>query len=529
MVLAGLAVWAGFLPLTQAAVPWIYSWDSAAYIEAAQSIRAGRGVLQRVFEGLGSNIWMPMSWWPPGYSMLVAGLHWLGLPAPTACIAVAGIKGAFAVVILAVIALRLFHWALALPLTLVVAASVAFQKVSVQCMSDTSFFVFVLASLACLIFWATGPKASMRLIFGAGVFAGAAWATRNAGLALFAATALFHLSLLTALPLRRVLKMGLAWAAGVAVCGLPLVAHNIAVFGKVNPYHMAPSELSLMHNLRRAVQVVVGDLTTSHWLAAAVSGRLVILAVAAGLVLAVAAGLVWRRGITAAAAARLIEANRLQILLLAYAVAYAAIVVMARTKYRWGEEIDPRHMFQIYWPLWVCAALWGRALLARRSWTGGRAVAVLALAFAGGAALQARQLVHYTADPAPRRETMEARVGAQACAYIRERASPRMIVLSTRAEILRVACGANARKIPPIDQYYKLSPISRQQLYDVAERGLLWGVVIEDTDLARRGGLGPMFEDMIDHPENWEGFQRVHPAGPALILEWRGRTPARDA
>src|SRR5713101_3461444 len=88
VALVSLAVWIAFLPPTLAHNPWIYSWDSAAYIETAQSVLAGRGLVHRPIWGLSPDIWVPIAFWPPGYPILIALAQLIGLATPPPCLAV---------------------------------------------------------------------------------------------------------------------------------------------------------------------------------------------------------------------------------------------------------------------------------------------------------------------------------------------------------------------------------------------------------------------------------------------------------
>lgn len=527
VVAAALVLWALFLPGTYGASPWIFSWDSAAYIEAADSIRAGRGVYQRIYEGLGTEIYEPMTWWPPGFPMLIAFAQSFGLSAMDACRAVAGVDGAIGVAILALIALRLFRWEVALPLTATIAITVAYQKVSVQCMSDTSYFAVIAASLGCLIFWTTSEKGRLGWVFAAGVLAGASWATRNTGLAVFAASFLFIALHALWLDRKQVLKTAGIWAAGVAVLSIPLIAHNLIVLGAINAYYMPRSELSLLHNIRRAVQVVAEDLTTFEFIGNLAGQRVLILAGVALAAMVAAAFFFFRGGDALKKARLLVRDNRIQILLLAYAGAYAAVVILARTQYRWGEEIDPRHMQQIYWPLLVSLAMWGAAWASRLPASVVWQRLAVSLVCSVLVLLQVRNTFAYAAQPSQRFDSMEALVGAEACDHIKTNIAATQVILSSRADLVRMHCNANARKIPLVEQYYKVPEITRDELYRAARSGLLWGIVIEDTALAKAGGMGPMFKDFAENPDAQPGFVRVAPKGPSVLLEWRGEAAAQ--
>src|SRR5712692_7949953 len=193
VALVGLAVWVAFLPPTLAHNPWIYSWDSAAYIETAQSILAGRGLVHRPIWGLSPDIWVPIAFWPPGYPILIALAQLIGLSTPPPCLAVSlGSSGIF-VILMAYVCCQLFPWTVALPILLVTISMPAFLYISTSCLSDASYLTFAMGSLACLSAWSLHSKRSWWWLTAAGLLAGTSWSTRYVGLALFAATACFLL------------------------------------------------------------------------------------------------------------------------------------------------------------------------------------------------------------------------------------------------------------------------------------------------------------------------------------------------
>jgi hypothetical protein len=519
VIIIGMMVWAVFLPKTFAHNAWIYSWDSAAYIETAESLLAGRGLMQRVIQGFEPEIWQPTNWWPPGYPILIAAVQLFGISGTTSCVVVAVVAGALSLLLVTIVYLRLFHWSLALPMTIAVGASVPFQKISSQCMSDTSYFAFAVASALCLIMWSTSLHASRLWIFGAGLFAGAAWVTRNVGLALFAATGLFFLAHYWSRLDQLVKHIG-SWLMGVSVCGLPLLIYNLVTFGRLTPYEMPASELTLLHNVRRAVSVVVNDMTGAwlfgQWF------RILVFAVALMIVLAVTY-YGSKRSSFVSLCKRLpytLARHQLQIFLLAYALFYSAVVIAARTRYRWGEEIDPRHMVQIYWALWICLAMWGIGLLATLNVSGMLVRVCPAAVFCFVAALQAFNQWHFIAQSVVRLDTVEGGVGASACSYLKGAVTPQQIVLSTDAHILRIYCDVNARKIPPIAQYYVLDPLTRADIRRLGDSGFLWGLVVENTESALEGKYDALVKEIIKHPERFPELRRVPLDSPAVVLKY---------
>ncbi|HET7535595.1 MAG TPA: hypothetical protein VFJ90_04020, partial [Candidatus Didemnitutus sp.] len=174
VVLIALAAWVAFLPAVYARAE-IFTWDSAAYIDCARSILAGRGFMQRVIDGFGPEIWQPIVWWPPGYPLLIAAVASLGIDVLSAGVLVAIVSAAMAVALFCGIALRLFHWSIALPLTLGIAVMPAFLQISVTCMSDASYFALAAGSTLLLLHWSQGEGNSLRPLLVAGLLVGWSW------------------------------------------------------------------------------------------------------------------------------------------------------------------------------------------------------------------------------------------------------------------------------------------------------------------------------------------------------------------
>jgi hypothetical protein len=518
VLLIGIASFAIFLPGTHARNTWIYSWDSAPYLEAAKNFFEGRGFIHRVTFGLDPEIWQPLRLWPPGYSVLIAGLHHFGIDGPTSCVAISVASAVVSLAAISFIQFRLFHWTLALPLIVLLTSSFAFQAVGSQCMSDSTYLALVAISIACLLQWTRSP--TLFWAFAAGLLAGAAWSTRNAGLALFAATGIFFTFHLLWKSPALVAKPAIAWIVGVSICGLPLALRNIMTFGALNPYDMPPSELSLWQNLHRAFTVVIQDMSTSEFLA-----KLMAHEYALALIAVLAATSLGYLLYNAAYSwpIEVLERNRIQVLLVSYAAIYFTIIVIARTQFRWGDMIDARYMVQIYWVLWICFALWGLAMLDTLNVHPQRARAGIFLILSSFAALHLMDQWRATALAADRSQALEGRLGEDACAFLRQSTKPHQIVLAGRADILRIHCNVNARAYPHVsraDSYRKA--ITPEDIRSATERGHLWGMIIDDVQAALAGNFGPFVRHLVNRHENEKEWQRVPIKSPALILQYIG-------
>jgi hypothetical protein len=518
---AALVAWATCVSAMLRANSWIYTWDSAVYVETAESIVAGRGLAHRLIYGLEPVIWQPLALWPPGYPLVVSLTSLLGLSAPTGCVAVSVGASALSVVLLTYICLSLLRWQLALPIVLMVAISVAFQLISTQCMSDAAYYVFAIASVACLVRWSTRERPSDLWALGAGLCAGAAWITRNAGVALLIATAAYFVAHLLWAPAHRIARAAGLWVAGVAVFALPLLLRNLLVFGRLNPYSMPPSDQSFFQNAYRALQATLSDVLASGAIAGMIASKYGLTIGLLALAFVLASYFYRTTPVRAIAAAR---RHRLAILLLTYAVVYTLLVVIARSRYQWGDQVDSRYMVQVYWAMFVGSALLAigltRAFRLRKATAFAAMVAVAWLVVAA----QARHSwSHLNSEPDPS-PTLEGQVGRAACAFIDQAVADHQIVLATRADLLRIHCGANARSLIGVGRSdgYRIS-LSDAELVQAAQSGLLWGIVVGEEPRARRGDFGQLIKDLAEAPERRPAWRRIAIESPALVFQFVGQ------
>jgi len=521
--LIGLTAWALLLPASTARNSWIFSWDSAPYIEVATSLLSGRGLSHRVTFGLDAEIWEPLSLWPPGYSVLIAFFQLLGLSGPASCRSASFFAAASGVAVIGFICFRLFRWPLAMALLATMTTSYAFQLISTQCLSDGLFLALAASSIACLLHWTYAHNPSPAVIFGAGLLAGAAWTTRNVGIALVLATAAFLTLHVLWLSRSQVLKLGAVWLAGFVVLALPFAIRNLVTFGTLNPYEMPPSDLSLWQNTKRALSVALYD-TSAAIINIETRTGIAILALAVIFALGVLVRSYFSR--SSLFSLPQLKNNRFYALLAMFAITYVTLVIAARTKYKWGETIDSRYLVQIYWIVWIFAALLGLQVL--RRWVASERLAqtMVAAVFGLLAATNLYGQLRFAPATADRSDALEGKLGQAACDYLKKEVPSEKIVLSQRSDLLRIHCGVNARvftQVSRVDSYRKA--VTPDGLEKATQSGILWGVAIENVEAAMNGSLGPLAKQLVSHPDKALQWQRIQIDTPALIFKYVGHSP----
>jgi hypothetical protein len=190
-----------------------------------------------------------------------------------------------------------------------------------------------------------------------GLIGGCAYAVRNAGLALFGtivASAIIF-SLLRPRRARDILKMTCWWFAGAAIVLIPLELRNLSLFGDLQPYSMAPSTIGLVTNIRYFLMALFDSIAGAPQIDHAFFWDNRILA---AVVAALLCGLFLFRGQLARHWTSLSPPSRqVFIILLCNVLLGSAIVILARTRYQWGELINPRYLQQYDWMMLALIAL----------------------------------------------------------------------------------------------------------------------------------------------------------------------------
>ncbi|NMG28288.1 hypothetical protein [Aromatoleum evansii] len=325
------------------ALPFPYTPDSASYLDDAVRILADSGLGEPPSHGVPA----PNPLFPPGFALSIAALGLLGFDLHLAAMLI-GTASALAVPVLLVMAFRrVLDPTARVVLAAAVVTTPSFLTQSLLGLSDLFALALGLGSIG-LVF--QGQRYSSLAL--AGVLAGCAYAVRNAHAALLLAfLGYFAIALYrNCEPRRTECLRALVFFAGVGAIVLPLLMRNLATFGAINPYVMGPSTIDVITNARTMLQEYVFDLSgvrpLAIYLAWSVPG-LAFLAILAGT-------LGWRcRGLLMRLDAR---SQRALLLCVLYATIGSAMVVVARSRFEWGEPINVRHTLQ-YSPFWFAAGL----------------------------------------------------------------------------------------------------------------------------------------------------------------------------
>lgn len=325
------------------ALPFPFTPDSASYLDDAVRILADSGLGEPPLHGVPA----PNPLFPPGFALSIAALGGLGFDLRVAAMLIATVS-ALAVPVLLVVAFRhvLDRTAL-IVLAAAVVTTPSFLTQSLLGLSDLFALALGLGSIGLVL----QGKRYLSLAL-AGVLAGFAYAVRNAHAALLLAF-LGHFAFAlyrNCEPRRAECLRALVFFAGVGTIVLPLIMRNLATFGAINPYVMEPSAIDFVTNVRTMLQETVFDLSgvrpLAIYLAWSVPG-FGLLAILAGI-------LGWRcRSLLLRLDVRRLRALVLCVL---YATIGSAMVVVARSRFEWGEPINVRHTLQ-YSPFWFAAGL----------------------------------------------------------------------------------------------------------------------------------------------------------------------------
>jgi hypothetical protein len=344
-----------------------YSGDSASYLEMASSLAAEHRPLVVPWELVPverDRVLQPL--FPPGFSVLIAGLA----PLAGSVKAAAPWPGRIAAALLPLLVLLAFRGQAPDAALIGVGLAALLSEGTLYwhfiAYSDVPCLALAIVATGLLTRGLTGRPA---WLIGAGAAAGLCYALRNAGVAVLLAS--LAAILLEARPARFLGRASAAWLAG----ALPIVAavkiYDYSLFGSLEPYHMAPSTRPFLENLRDFVQAIMADL---HLRAAdagpiGLAPALAILAVGLA-VLAFGAYRLYRT-----------PARTVFVALTLYLAAGAAVLVLARSRYEWGDTIDTRHALQYSWAILLLAVVIVRATFgARGRWIfGGLAAAALVM------------------------------------------------------------------------------------------------------------------------------------------------------
>jgi hypothetical protein len=325
---ATISFYAPFLP---------FGSDSATYIDQARSFMA-RGIFERTPFGTEAAdvVYVPNKTSPLGYPLLIV-ISSILLQLPVEVIA--PFLSLAALILLPMVIILTFHRVLGLLPALWIGILVVLTPAAVRhgyiAYSDTLSLVLVIYSVHRLLVAGSKPANWFYL----GTLTGFSYLLRNANLGLLLTIALYLLWNLIIEPENRKEKInnGLIWLGANALLIVPWLIRNFLVFGKLQPYWMPSSTVSLGDNshdyLKAQLDTLIAFSDLDKLIAGNLWGILFLLVLVAVLVYQLIT--TWQRW-------QKIEQQTFFIAVV-YAAIGTAIVIAARTKYQWGEYINARH------------------------------------------------------------------------------------------------------------------------------------------------------------------------------------------
>ena len=328
-----------------------YGEDSASYLDQARNI-IKRGVFEKTPFGITDKdaVYIPDNLFPPGYPLLIVFSSLL-LQQPVELIA--PFLNLAALALLPYVIVLAFHRALGLLPAFWIGILVTLTPVTVRhgylAYSDIISLVLVIYAIHRLLIAGHKPANWFSL----GLLTGFSYLFRNANLGLLLCIGLYLGWQLIIEPTYRKEKInnGLIWLGANALIMLPWLIRNYLVFGKIQPYWMPPSTVSLSENIHDYLKAQLDTLLAFNDLDTLLAGTtrglilLVILVIASILQTATS----WQRW-------QKIEQQTFFISVVNAALG-AAILIAARTKYQWGVHIDARYALQYSCFIFVAVAI----------------------------------------------------------------------------------------------------------------------------------------------------------------------------
>ena len=496
LLLAIIVFWVLLLLPRVAWGPRFYM-DSSQYVECARNIVEGNGFLHRPQRGIENAELVPMTLWPPGYPLLVAATMMLGLTAPIAALVVPIVSSFVCVILIAHLYLRWLPPAVATPTLLATVLMPVFAYASGMALSESPCLAASLASIAALFLWADNGRHPFVWLFFAGLAGGVAWCIRNSSVGLFAASFLFIAGHVLWAPFWHAVKSLFIWCAGWCVASAWLVMRNLVAFGKFNPYYMPPSDLSLWANLRQTWHVLVADLTGSTAIAGWFNDKSVIAVLG---LLVLGTGLYALIQMSKQSGMALFYRYRMHFFLALYVMLTIATTAIARSVYKWGEWINSRHFYPIYWIVWLSVALaaWqvARRLLADRKTAAIASCAIMSVVVLIQAVAYTRSLTDYRNMTVRFHNLHTTWQDEGVVRRVSEFIDDDKLVLTDSADYLRILGDVHARRFvrPGSDSEPEITLDDVQQS---AADGLFWGFVIWERELSASGRFGSMVQDLV--------------------------------
>ncbi|MDD5462549.1 MAG: glycosyltransferase family 39 protein [Methylococcales bacterium] len=346
-LLAGLgaAIIAYFLPI------FPYTPDSACYIEQARSL-IDRGAFESGLYGIEkpSVTFVPDPLFPPGYPILIALFSLLLSVSPEA---VALFLSLTALALIPVCMVFSFRRVISAEGALIIGLLVVSTPAIIRWGNVASTDVLsVLLIIFCMGLVLKAGDHLMAWVV-AGFLVGFAYLLRNANLAFVVSLCgLMAWSIVFGAENRRKrIVIACVWLLSFSTVTVPWMIRNLIVFGKIQPYSMPPSSVGFLENIHAFIEaqlnilLLLTDLDT--FLARNILGIISLIFISGLLVRQVLK--TWKHWQEIDKQAFIIAGL--------YCTTGAAIVILARTKYQWGELISERHTLPYLFSLLIVLAL----------------------------------------------------------------------------------------------------------------------------------------------------------------------------
>ncbi|MDR3793303.1 MAG: hypothetical protein P4L03_07975 [Terracidiphilus sp.] len=489
--------------------------DSASYIDCARSIFARQGFLVRPWAGLGTNLWEPLAVFPPGYPILISIFMHFSPSAYHAALCASLFSAALFILFMSYICSARLPQPFGVMVGIAVVSMTAFIYSTAICLSESLFMLLMVISVICIIKAYSGSSRNSWWLFSAGFAGGLAWCTRNVAVALLLAIFVFVIRREIGHGIRRTAIATGQWLAGWVLASSWLVARNLYVFHRMNPYDMPPSTVSFTQNIYTYLKVVWSDLDgiTAH---PSRIGLLCLVAAAIGVTIVSIA--IDSRFRDRSPSVRL---NHIDEFLMTVFVFYTSVIIVARTRYQM-DYINSRFSVPVYWIVLLEGSVLAIAFFQRFKGKVGRLAPAFLLAVIPCVQMY-YSLAVYKADRMSSDNGLVKDVLATS-QTLRVRMNAGQIVESDIAPSLRIFGDINARVLPNIDA---LSPtvdfISVAQMEKAGAEGRLWGAVIRDRDRLEKGDYGPGIRDLALAQTARYPHWRIYSLGGLLICEYSSR------
>lgn len=473
-----------------------WGYDTAAYVDCARSMHDGRGFFTRTSQGISQEIWRPLFTFPPGYSILIAGVQLLGFTPLVAGVIISALSVVIFLILLLWVCWKIFHPLIATMITALVAAMFPTAYWGSLCSSDALGLAVSMGSICCILRWITIQHERSSWLILSGFLGGILVCIRYAGLSLLVATALFLICNLLWHNWQEVRRWLLQWLIGAIIGPCLLFTRNIATFGKMLPYNMQPLSVSSLEEsfFHEMDQYLWEMLLWYKWPTVA---KIIFLATVVVLFLYMAFICFRKRP---REIRRQLNVHCTLFFLGIYVFVYIGMTVVAATgDFLWNEQ--GRFALPIFWILWLYVALflcWFLSKLRMRQGGVGVTLLIVLTILTGIHSWNSQGLASLLSSKRLRFGLDDITVQ-----YLKKDVPFYKVILSSKPSLIKVYCDLNAHQFQRRNSsrkgFLKISDIVRS-----GAQGLLWGIVIHGN------------QDKVDMGKGDKGIYKLSDIGKGI-------------